>query len=251
MKIIISPAKQMRVDVDTFDATSTPIFLKQATEIRDYLQSLSIDELKKVWNVNDKLFKLNYQRLSTMNFNDELLTPAILGFDGLQYKYMSPDLFTQPALDFIQDNLRILSSFYGVLRPFDGIKPYRLEMRAKVHVNGTKNLHEFWNHTWFDELAREDNVILNLASKMYASQIEKYQKLHPEVRFITCIFGHYDRNKDKVIRDNTYAKMSRGEMVRFIAENQITDYKKLSKFSDFGYNCVSSSRDKLLFLREK
>lgn len=251
MKIIISPAKQMQVDTDTFDVLSQPEMLAQAQEIMNYMKSLTTQELKRLWHTSDKLFQLNVERLKTMDLKSEDQTPAILAFCGLQYQYMAPDLFTAPALNYIQQNLRILSSFYGVLRPFDGVVPYRLEMKAKAHVNGTRNLHEFWNRTWFDLLTHDDDLVINLASKMYAHQVERYMK-NTNARMVSCVFGYYNEQKDKVIQDNTYAKMARGEMVRYMAENNITDYHQIVNFNDFGYRYAAQySNDKTyVFLRD-
>lgn len=251
MKIIISPAKQMQVDTDTFDVLSQPEMLQQAEEIMHYMKSLPNDELKKLWHTSDKLFKLNVERLKSMDLKSEYQTPAILAFCGLQYQYMAPDLFTESALNYIQQNMRILSSFYGVLRPFDGVVPYRLEMKAKAHVNGTRNLHEFWNRTWFDLLTKNDDLIINLASKMYAHQVQRYIK-NTSVKMISCVFGYYNEQKDKVIQDNTYAKMARGEMVRYMAENDLTDYHEIVDFNDFGYQYAAQySNDKtFVFLRD-
>ncbi|MGX5377646.1 peroxide stress protein YaaA [Ligilactobacillus sp. LYQ135] len=251
MKIIISPAKQMQVDTDTFDVLSQAALINKTVEIEQYLKSLSDDQLRKLWNTNDKLFDLNLKRIRKMNLNSKHQTPAILAFCGLQYKYMSPDLFTQNALDYIQKNLRILSSFYGVLRPFDGVVPYRLEMRAKAHVNGTKNLHAFWRDSWFKNLTKNNDLIINLASEMYARQVSRYIK-NDKVKMITCVFGYFNKQKNKVVSDNTYAKMARGEMVRYMAEKNISNYHELIKFNDFGYQYHSefSSDTKLTFLRD-
>lgn len=252
MKIIISPAKKMQTDLDTFSALTKPQQEEQAKTIMQYLKAQDIDTLKKIWHVNDKLFELNYKRLMDMDFDAEIKTPAILAFSGLQYQYMAPDILTMDGLEFLQKHLRILSSFYGVLRPFDGILPYRLEMKAKVQVNNTKNLHQYWGNSWAEILTAHDDLIINLASKMYGTQVSRYLK-GSNTKFVSCVFGRYDLQKQKVIQDNTYAKMARGEMVRFIAENQLDDYHDLTKFNDFGYQYKEeySTDTQLVFLRDR
>lgn len=240
----------MQVDTDSFDVLSQPKMLDKAEEIKNYLQSLTTDELEKLWHTSDKLFQLNVKRLKQMNLNADNQTPAIIAFCGLQYQYMAPDLFTEQPLSYIQQNVRILSSFYGVLRPFDGVVPYRLEMKAKAHVNRTRNLHEFWNRTWFDDLTADDDLIINLASKMYGDQVGRYIK-KSDKRMISCVFGYYDQQKKKVIQDNTYAKMARGEMVRYLAENEINDYHEITEFHDLGYHFTEqfSDENRYVFLR--
>ncbi|MCG0631200.1 hypothetical protein IMAU80125_02608 [Lactiplantibacillus plantarum] len=127
MKIIIAPAKKMIIDQDAFPALTEPIYLDQTQQLLAQLQHLTYPEAKTLWHCSDKLAQPNYDWLQKIDLTRNL-TPAILSYSGIQYRYMAPDVFTQPALDYIQTNLRILSGFYGILRPFDGIVPYRLEM---------------------------------------------------------------------------------------------------------------------------
>ncbi len=148
MRIIISPAKKMNEERDDFPALGLPVFLDRTETLRDWLKGLSYADAKALWSCNDKLAELNHDRYAVMGALDELprLTPAILSYEGIQYQYMAPDVFSREALDFIQDHLRILSGFYGVLKPFDGVTPYRLEMQAKVGRFGfpEATLYDFW-----------------------------------------------------------------------------------------------------------
>ena len=229
MKIIISPAKKMNMDTDTYSVAELPVFLEEAEILMRELQKLSFQEAKTLWNCNDKLAELNYDRFRVMDLRRSL-TPAVLAYEGLQYQHMAPEVFTEKALTYIGEHLRILSGFYGILRPFDGVTPYRLEMQARFSVNGTKNLYEFWGCHLYRELTREDHVILNLASREYAKAVEPY--CTPEDRFITAEFGEW---KDgKVRQKGTFAKMARGEMVRYLAENQISDPEGVKVFRELG-----------------
>jgi len=245
MKIIISPAKKMKVDSDSLAYQELPVFLSQTEQILLKLQQMSYDDLKKLWKCNDKIAALNTERLDTMDLRKNL-TPAILAYEGIQYQYMAPGVFTEEAYDYIQKHLRILSGFYGILRPFDGVVPYRLEMQAKLSVDGTKDLYAFWGDTLADHLAADTDCIINLASKEYSLCISKY--LPKTVRFITCIFGEW---KDgKIIEKGTICKMARGEMVRFLAENQITEPEGIKAFSqlNYRYSAEHSTEDTFVFL---
>ena len=182
MKIIISPAKKMNVDTDSLAVQGLPVFLDDTEKLMHKIQKMSLSEVRDLWKCNDKLTELNYRRFAEMEL-DRRLTPAVLTYEGLQYQHMSPMVFSDGALDYIQEHLRILSGFYGVLKPFDGVTPYRLEMQAKLSVDGKKDLYEFWGDRLYRELIDEDHTILNLASKEYSRAIEKY--LEPEDRFIT------------------------------------------------------------------
>lgn len=246
MRIIISPAKKMNMDADTFPAPVLPVFLEETELLKDWIRTLSFEEAQALWNCNGKIAELNYRRFLDMDLRRNL-TPALISYEGIQYQYMAPEVFTQKEWDYVQECLRILSGFYGVLKPLDGVVPYRLEMQAKAGVNGKKNLYEFWEDRLYQEIHEKDGVILNLASKEYSRCIEKYLK--QEDTFITCVFGEW--KSGKVIQKGTQAKMARGEMVRFMAERGIEDVEEIRRFDRLGYQFqeeLSSDRE-YIFIR--
>ena len=186
MRIIISPAKQMRVDTDSFVCKELPVFTDRAEILKDWIRSLSYEEQKTLWACNDKIARQNAERFAHMDLTKNL-TPALLAYDGIQYTYMAPAVFEDGQFDYVQEHLRILSGFYGVVKPLDGVVPYRLEMQAKAAVSGHKNLYDFWGHSLYQEVMDNSRILINLASKEYSKCIEKY--LRPEDRYITCVFG--------------------------------------------------------------
>ena len=230
MKIILSPAKKMNIDTDTLEYNGLPVLLDQTEEILNWLRSLSHEELQALWGCNDKIAEQNYKRLKVMDLKKNL-TPAILSYEGIAYQYMAPAVFENSSFDYVQEHLRILSGFYGVLKPMDGVTPYRLEMQAKAGIQGKKDLYDLWGSRLYDEVIDESKVIVNLASKEYSKCIEKYLK--PDDAYITITFG--ETVKGKLVTKGTYAKMARGEMVRFMAENQIEDPEEIKKFNRLGY----------------
>lgn len=230
MRIIISPAKKMKVDEDSLEYCGMPVFLEQTGRIMRWIKTLSLGEAKALWGCNDKLAEQNFERFQKMELGRGL-TPALLAYEGIQYQYMAPAVFEEGMLSYVQDTLRILSGFYGVLKPMDGVVPYRLEMQAKTAVDGINGLYDFWGDTLYNEVRDDSHIIVNLASKEYSRCIENY--LRPEDRFITCIFG--EMSDGKVIQKGVYVKMARGEMVRFMAGNRIAEPKELQKFCGLGY----------------
>ncbi|MCI9068129.1 MAG: peroxide stress protein YaaA [Lachnospiraceae bacterium] len=248
MRIILSPAKQMVLNTDILDTRGLPVFLEQAEEILEHLRGLSYKEVKELWACSDKLAGLNYERLSSMDLRRGL-TPAILSYDGIAFKYMAPAVFEYGQFDYVQEHLRILSGFYGVLRPMDGVAPYRLEMQAKAKIGGAKDLYEFWGDRLYREVLDKSRLIVNLASKEYSRCIEKY--LRPEDTFLTCVFG--EPEGDRVVQKGVYAKMARGEMVRFMAERNAEDPEEMKQFDRLGYRFDpgrSEERD-YVFIRER
>ena len=248
MKVIISPAKKMIVDMDSMPILDLPVFLDHTGILLDRLRQLSREELKKLWKCNDSIAELNLSRLRTMDLQNHL-TPAIFAYDGIQYQYMAPGVFTSQEFEYVQEHLRILSGFYGVLRPFDGVVPYRLEMQAKLKMTEYRDLYSFWGSKLAGFLASETDIVLNLASQEYSVCISKH--LPDSVRFLTCVFG--EEKDGKVIEKGTLCKMSRGEMVRWLAENQITNPEAIKSFDqlNYRYSHPHSSNNTYVFLKEK
>ena len=194
------------------------------------MQGMDHAALKKLWNCSESIAALNTARLAKMDLRAGL-TPALLSYEGIQYRYMAPNVFSHREFDYVQEHLRILSGFYGVLKPFDGVAPYRLEMQAKLNIREAKDLYTYWNRLLAEHLFSETDCIINLASKEYSVCISKY--LPPHIRYVTCIFG--EEKNGAVIEKGTLCKMARGEMVRYMAEHQITAPEELRAFDRLGY----------------
>ena len=230
MRIIISPAKQMREDTDSFTCSELPVFMEKTQVLMLWIQGLSYEEQKKLWACSGKIARQNADRYAQMDLQKKL-TPAILSYDGIQYTYMAPAVFEDGQYDYVQEHLRILSAFYGLVRPMDGVVPYRLEMQAKGAVGGHRNLYDFWGDSLYREVTDDSRIIINLASREYSRCIEKY--LQPDDRFITCVFG--EEEKGRIVQKGVYAKMARGQMVRYMAANAITEPEQIKAFDWSGY----------------
>ena len=246
MRIIISPAKQMRVYIDTLTCTEVPAFINKTEILKDWISDLSYDEQKALWACNDKIAKQNAERFVDIDLHRNL-TPALLAYDGIQYTYMTPAVFEDGQFDYVQEHLRILSGFYGVVKPMDGVVPYRLEMQAKARVAGYRNLYDFWADDLYREVMDDSRILINLASKEYSKCIEKY--LQPNDRYITCIFGELEGGK--VIQKGVYAKMARGEMVRYMAGIHAEEPEQIKAFNWSGYHFDESrsSDSEYIFVR--
>ena len=247
MRIIIAPAKKMNSDLDSFPPEALPQFLDRTERLMSALRAMSLQELQALWKCNDDIAKLNVERLRDMDLRHHL-TPAVLAYEGIQYRYMAPGVFETDQLTYIREHLRILSGFYGLLRPFDGVTPYRLEMQASLSVDGHKDLYDFWGVKLASQLAAETDFVLNLASKEYSRAVEPH--LPPVVRFLTCTFG--ELKDGKVLEKGTMCKMARGQMVRWLAENNVTDPENIKNFTDLDYRFSAdrSSESNYVFIRK-
>ncbi len=260
MRIIISPAKKMRVERDIFACRDMPLYLKKTGILLEYLQGLDYETCKAIWKCNDRIARDNMQRLARMK--PELAdTPAILAYEGIQYQYMAPTVLEEKALEYLQEHLRILSGFYGILRPFDGVAPYRLEMQARLKGKDMDSLYAFWGDIPGKELFKDNDLVLDLASKEYSKCVTDYHRKHPECgRIVTCVFG--ELHDGRVVEKGTYAKMARGQMVRFLAETEARSPEDVKKFAPRGgawggkaipgyaYAPEHSEEDRLVFLRK-
>lgn len=274
LKIIISPAKKMNVVEEAPVEASTPRFLERTEEIKEYLRGLDYGTLKEIWKCNDKLAELNYGRLREMELRGRL-TPAVFAYEGIQYQSMAPMVFERKHLDYVGKHLYILSGFYGILRAFDGVVPYRLEMQAKLSWKREEelvtSLYDYWGARLYEVLAEQADdpgengealadgnegakdeaealTIVNLASQEYAKAVRPW--VQPQVRFVECVFGEWDREHDKVRVKATAAKMARGAMVRYMAEHQVEDTEELKAFDLMGYEYCGelSEKDRMVFV---
>ena len=245
MRIIISPAKKMRVDTDTLPWKDLPCMIDKAEVLYSKLRSMSYGELKKLWGCSDAIAEQNLERLKTSDLRTRL-TPAILSYEGIQYRYMAPGVFTRKELDYVQTHLRILSGLYGVLRPFDGVTPYRLEMQAKLKIGNVKDLYSYWGGTLAENLWRESDCVVNLASREYGDCVSHYPRSGKQL--IGCVFG--EEMDGRIVEKGTLCKMARGEMVRWMAVHQITRVSDLTGLQALGYRFspAHSNQTHLVFL---
>lgn len=230
MKIIISPAKKMRVGSDTFLPFTLPMFLKRTDELLAWLKEKDFETLKALWKCNDSIAKQNYERLRSMDLK-KAVTPALFSYDGISYQHLAANVMEESQLQYLQKHLYIMSAFYGLLRPFDGVCPYRLEMQAGVSIGGHRNLYAFWGDTLYQECFRHKETVINLASQEYSKCMEPYlqeQDAYLNIRFV-------EMHRGKLVTKATFAKMARGEMVRYLASKQVQHPDEIKGFCSLGY----------------
>ena len=246
MKIIISPAKKMKRE-EYVAPLHRPMFLKEAGELLSFLRSLSDSEKAKVWKVKGALLSSSLSSLSMLSLED-IGSPAIFSYDGIQYTYMSPSSFTDSMLEYAEKNLRIISGLYGLLRPLDGVGTYRLEMESPISIPGYGDLYSYWGGKIASSLMEDERLLVNLASAEYSKAVLPY--LPSTVTVVTPVF--LDWEKGRYVSKGVYAKMERGEMVRFLAETGAETVEEIMKFSSRGYEFSRflSDSNTLCFVRK-
>ncbi len=253
MKILISPAKSLdfKSEIATFSC-SQPKFLKQAKVINSALKEKSPSDLKNLQKISVKLADLNWTRNNEfkLEHNNNNSRPALFAFNGDVYDGIDAKSLTVDKVNTLQNQLRILSGLYGMLKPLDLIQPYRLEMGTKLTVNGSKNLYDFWADSITKELIDElekDSLILNLASNEYFNVINN--KII-DCNIISPVFKDFKNGNFKII--SFYAKKARGLMVRYIIDNQVDSIEKLLSFNSSGYSYsenLTEDTNKPVFVR--
>ena len=239
MKILISPAKSLDFDsnIDSLKCTQ-PVFLNKTSEINSVLKEKSPKDLMQLQGISQKLSDLNWKRNNDYvdNHNNKNSRPAVFAFNGDVYSGIDVKTLSEDKVYDLQKSLRILSGYYGVLKPLDLIQPYRLEMGTKLAVNGSENLYKFWSenitNSILDEMSRED-LLINLASNEY---FEAFDKKKFDGRIISPVFKDFKNGKLKII--SFYAKKARGMMVRYIVDNSVSSYNELLGFNlgNYSYN---------------
>lgn len=236
MKILISPAKSLdfKRTLPTA-ANSQPAFLEEAVALNAALRSKKPADIQKLMGISEKLATLNWERNQNFNtpFNAGNARPAVFAFNGDVYSGLDAYTMNDATLQTAQQNLRILSGLYGILKPLDLMQPYRLEMGTSFGINESNSLYGFWKERLTAHVKSElapSELVVNLASKEYASAIN-FNSLESPV--IHPIFKDFKNGKLKII--SFFAKKARGTMSRFLLDTNANQLEDILAFSADGY----------------
>ena len=253
MLTVISPAKKLdyATPIDISGHTQ-PSLLEHSKELIEGLKTLTPQEVCALMGLSDKLGALNYERFQEWRapFDNKNARPAVLAFKGDVYKGLAADTMSPDDLNWAQDNLRILSGLYGILRPLDLMQPYRLEMGTKFANSKGPDLYSFWDGIINKELnhllGHPEDVLLNLASNEYFKATKEKTISR---RIVTPVFMDNKDGKYKII--SFFAKRARGLMASFIIKNRISDVELIKTFDsdDYSFNSALTEGDRWVFTR--
>lgn len=239
MKILISPAKSLDFENKVETSFNTvPLFNDKAIQVNNSIKDLSAPDLSRLMTISPKLSDLNWLRNQDFQKNNSKEKQAIFAFNGDVYDGIDANTIFTSNHEKLQSTLRILSGLYGILKPFDKIKPYRLEMGTKISIDGSKNLYDFWKKNVTDSILKEikeEEIIINLASNEYFSVIDSSLI---DNKIITPQFKDFKNGKLKII--SFYAKKARGLMTRFLIDNDIQSSSDIENFNSSGYTFSQS-----------
>lgn len=239
MLIILSPAKTLDMTPDnTARGHTVPVFKEDADQLAAKLSTLSVKELSQLMDISGNLSRLTFERYRQWNQEPPLhaMRQAILAYKGEAYAGLDAGTMTEGDLAFAQDHLRILSGLYGILRPLDLIRPYRLEIGTRWRTASWRSLYEFWGDRITTELNNalasvSGRVLVNLASDEY------YRAVIPgrlKVSVIRPVFKDQKGGDYRVV--SVYSKKARGMMASYLIRNRIGDPGSIKHFTEGGYS---------------
>ncbi len=246
MIAVLSPAKTLDYETPLPDLGSTrPRFDSEAATLAAAASHLTQKRLSDLMKISPALAKLNADRFR--DFPQAPERPAMFAFAGDVYTGLDAQTLEPEAVAFAQDHLRLLSGLYGLLRPLDAMRPYRLEMGTRWAPRKPK-LTDWWGDRIAQALAEdvaaeETGVVLNLASQEYWAAVAG--RLPAGIRVVAVDF----REGDRFV--SFHAKKARGLMARWMIEHRITDIDAMRGFDSDGYafDAAASTDDQWRFVR--
>lgn len=253
MLILLSPSKKLDEKIVEINGATTPDLLDKSKELIAILRDFSAVDIAKLMKLSDKLSDLNRIRYNSFStpFNNKNASVAGFMFRGNVYDGLDFESFSPDEMQSANKHIRILSGLYGLLRPFDLIQPYRLEMGTALKNEHGNNLYSFWKGVLCDKMNNElesipTKLVLNLASNEYYKAVEG-KKINGKV--VTATFKEYKNGSYKMIMP--YVKKARGLMARYVVQNNISDIEGLKSFNieNYKFSPDHSNDEEIVFLR--
>jgi cytoplasmic iron level regulating protein YaaA (DUF328/UPF0246 family) len=244
MFIVLSPAKSLDSQTPLpIQKKSKPYFQQEPEALIKLARQLSPGQLMELMDISADLANLNVQRFQSWRADHHLGRPAIFTFNGDVYEGLDAYSLAPAKLDYLQTRLGILSGLYGMLKPYDLMQEYRLEMGTRLENPFGKNLYSYWGSKVTDLLNQillkhRFDCVLNLASDEYFKVL---QPAKLKARLIQPVFQDWKNGKYKII--SFYAKRARGLMARYCAEHGISDPAQLQNFDVEGYQFAEQESD--------
>ena len=250
MLVLLSCAKTMSETSKVKAPLNTvPRFQKEASEIALQMSQFSVDELERLLRVNAKIAVENYKRYQVFHAEGTPELPALLAYTGTVFKRLNAKDFSKEEFEYAQEHLRLTSFCYGLLRPLDVIRSYRLEGDVVLPELGNQTMFSYWQSRltdiFIEDIKNAGGILCNLASDEMKSLFD-WKRVEKEVRVITPGFQVWKNGKWASVV--IYIKMSRGEMTRFVLKNKIENPEELNHFSWEGFEFDESLSDEKKFV---
>jgi len=232
MIILMHSSKTMRPPTSAIRPTGTPLLLDRAEELVAYLRTLSQRQLSQIMSISADLAAKTQQQFAQWSAAADQQAPAAASFVGDIYSGLQIDSFSAADRRYANAHVRILSGLYGILRPFDGISPYRLEMGYRLPPGRYSNLYQFWGASIAEQLPASGRIV-NLAANEYSKIVVRYVDAD---RILTPRFLTVDPASQQPKFVVVHAKIARGSFARWLVTARVRDnVAAICKFNDLGY----------------
>ena len=234
MQILLANAKIM-FDLAERKPISTPLFQSVANSLAAEMARMDVADLALQLGCSHNIATDNWKRYRDFAIADKL--PAILAYNGQAYKHLQSNTLSDATLLYAQKHLWITCFLYGLLRPMDGIVPYRMEHSVTLEATNDKPINQFWRDNLtdvlIDSVKADDGILIHLSTAEYEHLFD-WKRVCNEVTVIQPLF-YVRQNNGKLKMQAVWAKSCRGAMVRFILNNQILTSEELKTFSHEGF----------------
>ncbi|WP_300358248.1 YaaA family protein [Fusobacterium sp.] len=241
MKIVFSPSKTMKFKEINFSSSKEIRFLDKTDILVKRLKEFSIEEIGKLFKLKGELLEKTYENIR--DFSSLESSEALSLYDGVTFRQLETDRYTENNIDYLNENLFIFSALYGVLSPNTKIKPYRLDMTISFL---DESLYKFWQEDINNYLEKyRDEVFINLASKEFSKLLD-YKKFK-------VVDVEFRQNVNGTLKNiSTEGKKARGMLLNYMTINNILDVEKIKEFSEEGYRYSeeNSSEKKIFFIKD-
>lgn len=234
MQILLANAKIMYEKAEKAPC-STPLFQSVTNVLAEEMARMDVEDLGKQLDCSKKIAAENWKRYQNFGFAEKL--PAIMAYNGQAYKHLKAHTLSEDALSYAQKHLWITCFLYGLLRPMDGIVPYRMEHCTTLEATHDKPINQFWKDkltdVLIDSVKVDDGILIHLSTEEYEHLFD-WKRVRNEVKVIQPLF-YVEQENGKLKVQAVWAKTCRGAMVRFILNNHITSPQELKAFSYEGF----------------
>lgn len=229
--ILIHSSKTMRAPA-AMSKPTMPLLLEKAKPLAAYLQTLTASELQSAMHISKPLSHTVHDMLATWNAEPAQQSLAVDSFVGDIYSGLRASTLSTDDRDYAQQTLRILSGLYGVLRPYDGIHPYRLEMGYKLPDPTFRNLYAYWG-TSIAETLPNDGLVVNLSAAEYTKTVLPYIDAD---RVVAPRFLSVNPKSGQPAQVIVHTKIARGAFARWLIANRVTSREAITQFDDLNYH---------------
>ena len=250
MQILLAEAKTMRPSASLF-ALTVPIFQADAQQIAAEIAQMDVEAIAREFRCSLAIAQRVHD--AYRHFSESEPSSALMAYDGHAYKHLHAGSLDDGALVFAGEHLWVTSFLYGLLRPSDGVVPYRMEASLRLDMAGEASLSHFWQprltRFLIDRVREDDGVLLHLSTAEFTHLFD-WAQVKREVRVVE---PHFCVRKDGILRvQAVWAKACRGAMLRFVLENRLADPSALVAFEYEGFRYHPESSDALhpCFIRE-